>query len=369
LLLLVLGLLLLGWVLAAVSLQDVLAVLAELTWSELAALALLNALIFASFTARWWILLRVQGYPVAFRHLLAYRLTAFGISYFTPGPHFGGEPYQVYAVVRRHQAPTPVAVAAVTLDKLLEMLLNFVFLAAGVLLLLVHRRGLPLWLEQQLALTALLLLMLPLGLLAALALDRRPLSRLLAVLERLAHRLWPQQSTARREPWPLIPNRWQSAARRSEAQMTLLCRHHPGAMLAAIGVSVVSWLMLIGEFWLLTAVLGLRLPVIDAVTALVAARIAILLPLPAGLGALEASQALAMTSLGLDPGIGVAMSLLLRARDVLLGLLGLWIGGVQHWRSAATPPRQTSAPTAPATVLVDPPHLDLAEGTGPAPPL
>jgi uncharacterized protein (TIRG00374 family) len=354
------GLLLLGLVLRSVSPGEVLAVLRELTVGEIAALALVNALILISFSGRWWIFLRAQGHPIGLRHLLAYRLTAFGISYFTPGPHLGGEPYQVYAVVRRHRTPLPVAIAAVTLDKLLEMLLNFSFLVGGVLVLLLHRRGLAPWLEQQLTLYALLLLALPAGLLAGLALGRRPLSALLGLLDRLAQH---------RPGGVFIPPNWQNAVRRSEEQTGLLCRRHPRALLAAAGVSVLSWIGLIGEFWLLTRVLGLQLTVIDAATALVAARIAILLPLPAGLGALEASQALAMQSLGLDPGIGVAISLLLRARDVLLALLGLWIGGVHVWQQAGAAKSfwESSQPEPTATALADPARL--AEGTVPAPPL
>jgi uncharacterized membrane protein YbhN (UPF0104 family) len=78
----------------------------------------------------------------------------------------------------------------------------------------------------------------------------------------------------------------------------------------------------------MTAVLGLEMTLPQAVTAMVAARVAILLPLPAGLGALEASQALAMRGLGLSPAAGVSLSLLIRARDVLLGLLGLGLAAL-----------------------------------------
>jgi hypothetical protein len=44
------------------------------------------------------------------------------------------------------------------------------------------------------------------------------------------------------------------------------------------------------------------------------------------LGTLEASQLLAFAAIGLNPAIGVSLSLLIRARDVLLGGLGLWWG-------------------------------------------
>ncbi|HXF63098.1 MAG TPA: lysylphosphatidylglycerol synthase transmembrane domain-containing protein [Caldilineaceae bacterium] len=350
------SLLLLGLALRSVAPRDLLAVLAELTLDELVALALVNALLFASFTARLWLFLRVQGYPIPLRHLLAYRLTTFGISYFTPGPHLGGEPYQVYALVRRHQVPLPPAVAAVTVDKLLEMLFNFSFLAGGVLLLLLHQPGAVPWPEQPLALYALVPLLLPAGLLIALALGRCPLSGSLNAVDSLSQRLWSR---------PLLAPPRRETIRHSEEAAGLLCRRNPALLLAAGGLSLLSWLGLIGEFWLLTRMLELPLSLTDAATALVAARIAILLPLPAGLGALEASQSLAMSSLGLDPGIGIAISLLLRSRDVVMGLSGLWLGGLRYWQWAAKPaPAGAVGPPAP---LAAEPSL-LAGGAGPTPP-
>ena len=59
---------------------------------------------------------------------------------------------------------------------------------------------------------------------------------------------------------------------------------------------------------------------------LTAARVAILLLLPGALGILEASQILAFSALGLNPVIGISVSLLIRARDVLLGTVGIWWG-------------------------------------------
>ncbi len=72
-------------------------------------------------------------------------------------------------------------------------------------------------------------------------------------------------------------------------------------MLQATLVSLSVWLGMVFEYWLMTYFLGLRLSLMQAVSALTAARLAFLTPLPGGLGALEASQVLALQTLGLDP--------------------------------------------------------------------
>jgi uncharacterized membrane protein YbhN (UPF0104 family) len=60
---------------------------------------------------------------------------------------------------------------------------------------------------------------------------------------------------------------------------------------------------------------------------LTAVMLAFLLPLPGGLGALEASQVYAMTSMGYAPAIGISLSLIMRARDILNGGIGLLLAG------------------------------------------
>ncbi|MBK8797928.1 MAG: flippase-like domain-containing protein [Anaerolineales bacterium] len=120
--------------LRAVNMGEVWDRLRHLQPSQIGLLLLVNVAVLATFSARWWLLLFAQGYRVPYHHLMAYRLAAFALSYFTPGPHFGGEPLQVYLVTSRHKAPVSVAVAAVVVDKVLEMTANFTFLTLGVLL-------------------------------------------------------------------------------------------------------------------------------------------------------------------------------------------------------------------------------------------
>lgn len=316
--------------LRAVDLAEVLARLRRLQPEQLLLLLAVNVAVLATFSARWWLLLAAQGYRINYPLLMAYRLATFAVSYFTPGPHFGGEPLQVYLVTARHQVPVAVSVAAVVVDKVLEMTANFTFLTLGVLFV-VQAQALPGVGEAQLLATSIVLLLLPLSLLVALFLDRRPVSALLAWLEGPWRWLARRQG---RQATPLAATTFARTVRQSEDQSIDLCRHHPVTLALAVGASALSWAAIVGEFWLMTTVLGLDLTLPEAVAALLAARVAILLPLPAAVGALEASQALAMQLLGKSPAAGVSLSVLIRGRDVLLGVVGLAIAGILVWRKA-----------------------------------
>jgi uncharacterized membrane protein YbhN (UPF0104 family) len=327
-LLLVLALGLLWLTLRSISLGEVWAQLSQLRPDQIALLVAANVLVLATFSARWWILLFAQGYALPYHRLMGYRLATFAVSYFTPGPHFGGEPLQVYLVSRRHAVPPAVSLAAVVLDKLIEMIFNFTFIVLGALFVLQWHRGTAQQLQLGPAAAFGLLFMLPVAILGALAMGRHPLSRPLAG----SLRLW-QAVTHKRVPDAASDFAPDSAfgrishfvitLRESEDLGARLFRRRPGLLAAAVLVSIVSWLAIIGEFWLMAYVLGLGLSQPAALFALLAARAAILLPLPAAVGALEASQVLAMAGLGLPAAYGISLSLLIRGRDVLLGLAGL----------------------------------------------
>ncbi len=110
----------------------------------------------------------------------------------------------------------------------------------------------------------------------------------------------------------------------SEVQVGRYFQRAPKAFILAVGVTLIGWAALILEYWLTIDFLGIQLTLPQLVAALTAARLSILMFLPAGLGALEATQVTVFNLLGLDPAVGISASLLIRLRDTALGLLGLW---------------------------------------------
>jgi uncharacterized protein (TIRG00374 family) len=256
--------------------------------------------------------------------LLGYRLAGYSISYFSPGTQFGGEPLQVYLTQTRHSLPGVVAVAAVTLDKLFELVANFTFLALGAAVLLYGGLSTastspvsplaPPWAVY----LALGLLTLPLGYLLALWVGRQPLS-------------WLSGLMASRLRLPARLGRLPTAIASAEGQASHLIRLRPLAVLSVVLVSGLVWVAAVAEYWLMLSFLGATLSGPQAISGLALARFSFLTPIPGALGALEASQALALQALGYTAAIGITASLLMRFRDISLGLLGLaWGARLTH---------------------------------------
>jgi uncharacterized protein (TIRG00374 family) len=309
---------LLVWVLRAVPLADTWNALRQLQWHHILLLIALNALILIMLNGRWWIILRGHGWRISFLSLFGYRVATFGVSYFTPGPHFGGEPLQVLLVEHEQRVPRVTAVAAMSLDKSLELLVNFLFLLSGVLIIL-QQQTLDGLVRVEAALIVTVLLLFPAGYLLAIWANHTPLSWVANICLRLP--MW-----KRKPSWRSRVQRAQQTVYASEKETSQFIRRAPIALFLALLLSIVSWMLMIGEFWLMISFLGTPLSPLQLVTALTAARIAILLLLPAGIGALEASQALAFGTMDLNPALGISASLLIRGRDVILGSIGLWWG-------------------------------------------
>jgi uncharacterized protein (TIRG00374 family) len=314
----VLAIVLLWWVLRSVSLTDVWAILGHLSGWQVLTLLALNLIIAFTFGWRWWLILRAQGYSIPYPLLASYRLVSYSISYFTPGPHLGGEPLQVYLLRQRHAVPVASAAASVALEKLLEVLVNFTFLLAGVIITL-QARVVPEIIGPEAMAIATCLLAAPLGFLWTLYAGHHLISGLLA---RIPIRVRSSEKMV-------------AFIRETEDHAIQSCREHPRAVLLALCGSVLVWWALLFEYWLATQFLGLNLTFVQLISVVTAARVAILLPSPGGLGTLEAGQVWMMGWLGLDPAAGLGLSLLIRARDLLFGIIGLcwgaWLIGGWHF--------------------------------------
>ncbi|HWQ83671.1 MAG TPA: lysylphosphatidylglycerol synthase transmembrane domain-containing protein [Anaerolineales bacterium] len=290
----------------SIPFQDLFTALENLHPGSLLILAGLNLVIILLLTSRWWLILRAQGHPVNLIELAGFRLAAFSIAYFTPGPQFGGEPLQVHLLRSRQGVSSSNAIASVSLDRLLELIANFSFLAVGLFIL--TQSGLLIALPSGQALIFTLgLLLIPIIYLVSLGRYKKPLS---AVLKRIHHPKWLAAGVLVEEAEELIG---------------AFCRQKPLTLLTTMFISLFTWIVMVGEYTLLLNFLGLAVSPAQAVIALTAARLAFIVPTPGGLGAFEASQVLAAGALGFSPLSGLAVSLVIRARDLLFAAAGLWL--------------------------------------------
>jgi hypothetical protein len=285
--------------------------LRQLQFWQVGILLVINAGVILAMTARWWIILRADNPGIPFLPLIRYRLAVFGLSYFTPGPQVGGEPLQIYYLKRNHGLTFARATSAVIMDKLLEFLANFMLIGLGVTAAvrvgMIPGEGTQA-LGSLIPMTAILVW--PVIHLVLLYRGQYPVSSLLRAASR----------------WIGTPA-WARLITVSERMAASFTRRKLPALLTALFFSIAAWAGMAAEYFLMAEYLNASLSFEQLLAALTAAMLAFLMPLPGGLGALEASQVYAWTALGYTPAIGISLSLIMRARDILNGGVGLFLAG------------------------------------------
>jgi uncharacterized protein (TIRG00374 family) len=239
--------LLVWWTMRQISFEDVWLSISQLSFGQIISLILLNLLIFFVFSSRWWLILKASGYRVPYLNLTAYRLAGFAVSYFTPGAQLGGEPLQVHLLSKKHHIPSTTALASVALDKLLEFIANFAFLSLGLWTILTNgsklagsttQDGLAGLNVLQAAAWLSLLVGLPLIYLFLLWRGRFPLAQ-------ISRRLPAFILGAR--PFHNLPAFLAS----TERQISTLFRVSPQAIAISSLLSIVIWVLMGFEFWLM----------------------------------------------------------------------------------------------------------------------
>jgi hypothetical protein len=286
-------------------------VLANLHPWQIALLLVVDALIYALVSARWWLVVRAEKQRARYLPMIGVRISVFAISYFTLGPQVGGEPLQVLYLKKNYGISYTRAAASVVMDKLLELLANFVLLAFG--LVAIFHSGILSGASDvsRIAITLLcLLISWPLVHIVLLYHRVYPLSALLHGLG---------QGTSQRKAVRFV--------RAAEHLAGKFCQRHPRAMIAGVFVSLLAAAATVSEYALITSFLNIRLPLWKLITAWTVGWLSFLVPLPAGLGALDASQVFVLGLFGVSAAAAVTVALIMRGRDLLIGGLGLVLAG------------------------------------------
>jgi glycosyltransferase 2 family protein len=280
--------------------------LQKLQFWQIALILFIDSIIYFLITARWWIIVQAENKNIPYLPMIGARVSVFGISYFTIGPQVGGEPLQVIYLRRKHHLTYTRAASTVVMDKLLELLANFILLAFGLTGIvqtgiLSKSGGPPL-----------------LGLIVLLVLVTWPPIHIIL----LYNKIHPLSAWLHKMPF-VQHTKAIRFIRASEHLAGRFCQRHLQALFAALFVSLIAAFGMVSEYFLITSFLQIHLLFWQTVAAWTSGWLSFLVPLPGGLGALEASQVFALGFFGISAASAISVILVMRARDLLIGGLGL----------------------------------------------
>ena len=310
--------LLLWWSLRKAPLREIWAAIHQVQGWQIAVILILNGIFYIVATLRWWIIVRADNPQVPYFPLLGVRVSVFGVSYFTLGPQVGGEPLQILALQRMYGLTYTHATATVLMDKLLEFLVDFLLLATGLIAILrvgvLAENGLQF--SGDLILLAFLVLWPPIHIFL------------------LYKRHYPLSGLVRRIPFIKKNSKPVRFLRAAERLAGRFCQRNPRRLLAAAGFSLLGGAGMLLDYALMTSFLNIHLTFWKMTAGWMMGWISLVMPLPGGLGALEASQVFTLGKFGFSAATALSLTLLMRGRDILIGGLGLLLAGTGWNRKA-----------------------------------
>ena len=269
-------------------------------------LFLVNLVILFLAVKRWQIISQIFGVEISFARLFIIRQAGSTFSFVTPGPQFGGEPLQALWLNRDQGIPLDNTIASIGADRFIEIFINFSFLFLGILLVI--QGNIEADLSSAGFFVSLSLICL-ITLLSLLFYKHRFIVSSLFSLYRLVF-----QKTSDKDQEQRITTSISVIFSRIEKEKLKVS--------FAIVIGAFGWLALIFELYLMMRALNLTPDLYEIVFVMLGIRIALLMPIPGGVGTIETSLIWSFGILGLSLVGAAGVIALNRIRDLIILALG-----------------------------------------------
>jgi len=257
-------------------------------------------------TYKWQIILRSHGESIGFFRLMMCKLSGIAISFITPIAMMGGG-FAMGYLLTKEKVKSPIAISSVVLDKSFELIMSLLFTVFGVIIILTS--------SAIKGNTLLLLGIMPIIFFLMIFFMYDRIRKKKGIFTSLFKTL-----KIDKVKWL---KKYNKVIRKSEKNVVLFLKENKKESIKALIVTALSWGLMLLEykFALLAIGLDVNWAVIFATIAVVGLTYSV--PIPAALGVLEGGQASLFSAIGLGAGAGVALSLVIRIRDILWTLIGL----------------------------------------------
>ena len=269
-------------------------------------LFLVNLVILFLAVKRWQIISQIFGVEISFARLFIIRQAGSTFSFVTPGPQFGGEPLQALWLNRGQGVPLDNTIASIGADRFIEIFINFSFLFLGILLVI--QGNIEADLSSAGFFVSLSLICL-ITLLSLLFYKHRFIVSSLFSLYRLVF----QKTSDKDQEQRIITNTSVIFSRIEKEKLKVSF---------AIVIGAFGWLALIFELYLMMRALNLTPDLYEIVFVMLGIRIALLMPIPGGVGTIETSLIWSFGILGLSLVGAAGVIALNRIRDLIILALG-----------------------------------------------
>lgn len=262
-------------------------------------------LIFVPYTMRLKVIIDSYGKKVPLLKLIKQTMAGFAVSYVTPASRLGGEPVRIYMLKKENDIGYPTATASVILDKFVEILGSALYGIVG-LFFLVSLPGLPLYFKIIFALMIFFIL----GLLFYFYQKSKKGDNIFSSLVKIFHLS------------KFI--KFKDAVEEIDKKINYFFKKKKKVFLLSFMFYIISGILFLVQFKVLLLSIGVDASLGELILIINIWGLMNFVPVPGGVGFLEASQSglfLLFRGSGVE---GLAMTLLLRIGYLLVVIIGFF---------------------------------------------
>ena len=255
---------------------------------------------------RWGTILEAHGHKVGFWNLFLYKISGFSLCYITPGALIGGEALRAY-LLKNHNVKLTEGASSVIIDKFFDLAIAALFTSIGLVVFIS-------FFDISEYAKAIILLFTMLWVVALSFFLYSSLTKK-GFFSHIFHfcRLYKIKHF----------EKLKETIEETEANISHFFVKHKASFRRAAVISFFIWILMFVEYKIATAVFGYEAGIVAVFLIICMVGFSYTFPVPGGLGILEATQATLHAIMGLSGGHGIALSLLIRARDIMWTLLGV----------------------------------------------
>ncbi len=290
-----------------IKVEEILKAFSYFSFDKLILFIIVSITMMLLHTLKWSIILRSQGCKVPFPKLFVYKLAGFGVSYVTPAAHMGGEPVRAYLLNKNHNIEFKKSLSSVVIDKSLDLSLNG-FFACITIIFILFTFTIP---EK----TAIIMIFSFFAMLGAiysfyhLTITGKGFFTTCFRLLRL-------------NKWK-VTKKYGKDIKGMELHLIHFFKYNKKGFRNAFLIFLLIWILMFFEYKLALLLLGYNASFAAIFIVFSLVGLAYIIPVPAALGALEFGQSSASAILRISSGIGLALSIVIRGRDMIWVFLGL----------------------------------------------
>ncbi len=259
-------------------------------------------------TYRWKIILNSQGIQMNIFELNNIRMAGQAISFLTPAARLGGEPVKAAILAKKKKLTYKKSLSSIVIDKSLDISSSGIFFVLGIFLLLLTFSVNPQ--------TYTVLVPVAAGILAIIFVFNYYMIKGRTLLERIISILGLNKIT---KVYDYIV--------KIEEPMIFFYKKDFRKFLKATLISATTWFFMFIEYSILARIVGVNIGIVEVFVIVSVIGLAYIVPIPMALGALELGQVGVFRFLGLGASAGIALALIVRIKDIVLSIIGLFLVG------------------------------------------